>query len=706
VEGHKSGFRSIQQTVYFPETPGGSQALNLELVLHPDTVLLDVVVVESTGSLSSGGLASKTAAVASLQGADVYRQASKPLALVLATLPGVHALQTGSTVAKPMINGLFGNRLVTIFNGIRLEGQQWGYDHAPEIDTYLADQLTVVKGASGVQYGPEAVGGAILIDLAPIDTSRRIAGIVNLGFQTNGRSGHSSLRLEGGHRGWGWRVQSTGKRGGTVRTPTDYLLSTGFYESDLAATLTKAGRNWRAELFYALFHTRLGIFAGAHIGNLTDFNRALEQSRPILRTPFTYELQRPYQLVTHHTAIAKWFYYPSERTSLRILASGQYNDRAEYDRHLPLNNAAARANRPSMTFGLQTWQAEALLTTRLPGAWTLATGLHYQFQFNQIGGAYFIPNFSSHTMGVFAQAHAVSGDWLYELGLRTDYRYLDAFVNRSIKQLASVRHQPGVSFTGGVGRQLSDHWLVKAQIGTAWRPPNVNELYSAGLHHGTASIQYGDSMLASEYAVNASASVQIRYTRWLAADIQAFYNLIANYIYQLPTLEPVLTVRGVFPAFRFAQTPAALAGINAWVKVQPFRWLETVVNTGFVQATNLSTGQGIPFIPPFQAELKAFYVFTPPAGRSFRLRAGPSVQYVARQTRVDPAQDYLPPPPAYTLLGAEAELEWPLTQRHTLFLGCLGQNLFNARYRSYLNRLRYFTDELGINFSFFVRFSF
>jgi iron complex outermembrane receptor protein len=705
VEGYKSGFRAIQQTIQFSES-SVAQALNLELVLHPDTVLLEGVVVQAQNTLGSGSLASRTVAVASLSGADLYRQTSKPLALALATLPGVHALQTGSTVAKPIINGLFGNRVVTVFNGIRLEGQQWGLDHAPEIDTYLADQLTVVKGASGVQYGPEAVGGAILIDLASIDTSQRLGGVINLGFQTNGRAGQSSLRLEGGTPSWGWRVQATGKRGGTVCTPTDYLLSTGFYESDFSATIVKSGKNWRAELFYALFHTRLGVFAGAHIGNITDFNLALEQSRPILRTPFTYELQRPYQLVTHHTAIGKWYYSPSDRTSLRILVSGQYNDRAEFDRHLPLNTVAARANRPSMTFGLQTWQSEALLTTVLPRDWMLATGLHYQFQFNQIGGAYFIPNFLSHTLGVFAQAHKVSGYWLYELGLRADYRFLDAFVNRSSKQLASDRHQPGASVTGGVGRQLSDHWLIKGQLATAWRPPNVNELYSSGLHHGTASIQYGDSTLGSEYAVNAGISVQGRYARWLMTDFQLFYNLISNYIYQAPTLQPVLTVRGVFPAFRFSQALVGLAGANALVKFYPLRWLETVVNTGFVHATNLSTGQGIPFIPPFQTEVKSLYVSQVQNRKIKVVRFGPSVQFVARQTNVDASQDYLPPPPAYLLVGAEAEAEWQLTSRNKLLFGCSGHNLLNTRYRSYLNRLRYFTDELGANYSFFIRLSF
>jgi iron complex outermembrane receptor protein len=46
------------------------------------------------------------------------------------------------------------NRVLILNNGIRQEGQQWGSEHAPEIDPFMAQKLTVIKGAAGVRYGP------------------------------------------------------------------------------------------------------------------------------------------------------------------------------------------------------------------------------------------------------------------------------------------------------------------------------------------------------------------------------------------------------------------------------------------------------------------------------------------------------------------------------------------------------------------------
>jgi iron complex outermembrane receptor protein len=43
---------------------------------------------------------------------------------------GVSSLKTGSSVVKPVINGLFGSRVPVINNNVRLEDQEWGTEHA------------------------------------------------------------------------------------------------------------------------------------------------------------------------------------------------------------------------------------------------------------------------------------------------------------------------------------------------------------------------------------------------------------------------------------------------------------------------------------------------------------------------------------------------------------------------------------------------
>ncbi len=63
----------------------------------------------------------------------------------LRNLTGVNTIQTGSSISKPVIHGLHSSRILILNNGIRQEGQQWGSEHAPEIDPFVATKLTVIK---------------------------------------------------------------------------------------------------------------------------------------------------------------------------------------------------------------------------------------------------------------------------------------------------------------------------------------------------------------------------------------------------------------------------------------------------------------------------------------------------------------------------------------------------------------------------------
>ncbi len=94
----------------------------------------------------------------------------------LAELQGVDQLSTGATVAKPVIQGQHSNRLIIVNNGIRQEGQQWGQDHAPSINPADDARLTVLKGASGVRYGANAIAGVVLVESNPISDTASVHG--------------------------------------------------------------------------------------------------------------------------------------------------------------------------------------------------------------------------------------------------------------------------------------------------------------------------------------------------------------------------------------------------------------------------------------------------------------------------------------------------------------------------------------------------
>ncbi|MGL5892812.1 MAG: TonB-dependent receptor plug domain-containing protein, partial [Bacteroidia bacterium] len=141
----------------------------------------------------------------------------KSLGEALTVVTGVTALQTGSNIAKPMIHGLHSNRIIILNNGVRQEGQQWGLEHAPEIDPFTASKITVIKGAGSMRYGSDALGGVVLVEPSEIRDSAGIGGELNLAGFTNNREGNASLMLEQNLKrlpAFSWRVQGSLKRGG------------------------------------------------------------------------------------------------------------------------------------------------------------------------------------------------------------------------------------------------------------------------------------------------------------------------------------------------------------------------------------------------------------------------------------------------------------------------------------------------------------
>ena len=99
---------------------------------------------------------------------DLASIPTQTLASAISDVEGVTFTSMGNNVQLPVIHGLYGNRVLILNNGIKHGFQNWGTDHAPEIDVSTAHNVTVIKGAAGVRYGPEALGGAIIVESDPL----------------------------------------------------------------------------------------------------------------------------------------------------------------------------------------------------------------------------------------------------------------------------------------------------------------------------------------------------------------------------------------------------------------------------------------------------------------------------------------------------------------------------------------------------------
>ncbi|GAB3174487.1 TonB-dependent receptor [Telluribacter humicola] len=646
--------------------------------------------------------------ISTLTGSDLAQTRGQSLAESLKGITGVTTLQTGSNIAKPVIHGLHSNRVLIMNNGVRQEGQQWGSEHAPEIDPFVATRVTVVKGAAGVRFGSDAIGGVILVEPEELPIGKALSGELNTVGYSNGRQGVVSGTLQGGVKGveeLGWRAQGTFKRGGNIHTPNYFLDNTGSRERNFSVAAGYRKKGFGAEVFYSHFDTQLGIFSGAHIGSVTDLLQVIKNREPLVKSGFSYTIARPYQDVAHNLVKGEAHYHFADGHRIQWVSAWQHNERSEYDLHRPRNDSLAGLNRPELTFRLTTFTND-IVWDHKPIANKMAgqVGISTLYQYNLMNGRPLIPNFDQLNVGAFLIERLVQNGWEWEAGIRYDYRYLTTYrlVNR-VTQRDEFRFS-SASGTLGVTRSISEKLSTRLNVGTAWRAPNVSELFSAGVHHGAASYEEGDPTLRPEQAINTVASVVYDNDKfnW---EIGAYHNYIARYIYLKPQPEPILTVRGAFPYFRYTQTDATFTGIDAslgWKLTD--RW--SLKSKGsYLRVYDQKNDQYLVMIPPNRWDNQLSFNIGE-VGRWQKLFVSAGNLWVGEQRRVPANSDFAPPPPAYSLWNLTAGGTLFITQKQQVEVGVTVHNLLDTAYRDYLNRFRYYADEMGRNISLRLKWKF
>lgn len=670
-----------------------TNSVTRNLQLHSDTHMLQAV--EVTGAhLKDQAQTSQT-----LSGRQLEETRGLSLAESLKGLAGVSSLQTGPTIAKPVIHGLHSNRILLLNNGVRQEGQQWGTEHAPEIDPFVATEMKVIKGAAGVRYGADAIGGVVIVEPKALpDSAAGISGELNLLATTNNRQGAVSATIEGTVPRMpllSWRLQGTLKKAGNARTPDYYMQNTGFNERNFSAALGYYKQSYGAELFYSQFNTKLGILSASHIGNITDIQDAISRGRPFGAdtVQFTYDINRPYQDIRHDLLKAKIYLNTGDVGKLSFTYGFQDDVRDEYDVH------NVESGHPAMHLAISTQTTETIWEHKPAGNFTGSAGINTIYQNNTWLYSDFLPFYTSFNPGIFALEKWRKDRLQLEGGLRYDYKHVQ--VKELVENTYVEKHEydyQNVSGTLGAMYDLGYHLTLGLNAASAWRAPGVNELFSDGVHHASGIYEIGDRNLLVEKAYNFEASAQYFGSPRFSGQFSVYNNYINNYIYLAPTQTFTLSPRGAFPTFTYKQVDASFRGFDLSLQYKLLNALTLESKTTIVRARNTNTGEWLVGIPADSYDNSLRYEFgnagsTRLMGKTYFSIGG---QYVSEQTRypTETDQDYALPPAAYFLLHAEAGTTLHLGKQ-PLEVGITGNNLLNTPYRDYLNRFRYYTDDLG-----------
>jgi iron complex outermembrane receptor protein len=701
------------------------------IYLTQEITTLGEVTIQAATSEEKG---TESISQITLKKAAINIDPTQSLAASIADQQGVSIISNGTNVQLPVIHGLYGNRILILNNGLKHGFQNWGTDHAPEIDISSAHRLTIVKGAAGVRYGPEALGGAISVENNPLYLNESFKSQIGTGYQINGKGYFVNAEINQGLKKLSYHLGANYARIGDRYTPNYSLTNSGKEEKAINAGLRYHHKKWDFKWHYSYLSQNLALLRTSIVNSGNAFVRAINADEPTIITPFSYDINEPNQLVQHHLGKIEINWWYSDDAKLTFKYGRQLNQREEYD---------VRRNVESPILDLDLITDDYQLEWKHPD-WLKLDGLigfqvFKQFNNNNPGTqtTAFIPNYKTFRYSGFITENIKRNSNTFEAGVRLDYE-LNQLAGRQTNQTIFSDQFSFSNLTASVGyvRKINENSSFRTNLGTAWRTPNMSELYSFGQHGFKTT--FG---LLRYYNNDAE---QIRTNRVLKlkdSDVQpekgykfinefettknkntyivtAYSHYIKNYVFERP-LGVFGTIRGPMPAFIFKQADAFFLGTDVSWKRDWAAQLSGTFGMSYLWSRNIGNKESLINQPSTSVNYKISWKQPKLLGlTSSKLTIQPRYTFqqfqaprtVLPESLIDGSEpisvnseifDFKAAPAGYFLLAISWRFKW-----ENLSGSIAVNNLLNTRYRSYLNEMRYFADEPGRNILFTLNYLF
>ncbi len=707
--------------------PSGKHLIEVSYIGY-STIIETVDIEENTiknFSLKESAVEQEAVTVTGVASATKTKQSPQPVSIVKKSdllqtsssniidalsklIPGVSGLSTGPAISKPVIRGLGYNRVVTIHDGIRQEGQQWGDEHGIEVDEYSVQRVEVLKGPASLMYGSDAMAGVVhLITNVPVEQGTVKANILGSFLDNNGLYGGNANVAAHFKNGFNFNVYGTYKSAADYQNKYDgKVFNSGFNERNFGGYLG-INKSWGySHLLISNFNQKLGVVEGerdAVTGKFLVYAGTPAEHIATNNELATRTLFNPYQYITHFK-IASDNNIAIGKGRLAINLGYQRNQRRELGDY-------TQPNVPGLHFDLQTINYSIQYLFADKNGWRTAIGANGMYQQNRNkGDEVLIPEYNQFDIGTYITTKKTFNNKLtVSGGIRGDYRNV---IGSKYFEASNLKFSPfnktfgNVSGSVGLSYNTSDAVTLKLNVARGYRSPSVSELASNGAHEGTNRYEYGDNNLKTETSFQIDGGIDVN-TPHISFGVSAFYNNINNYIFY-SKLEAkaggdslVNDGSGNFiQAFKFRQSIATLYGFEAKLDIHPhpLDWLHFENSFSLVAGQFNQSFEGsnkLPFIPSprLQSELRGDFKTV---GKSFKnLYIKFEMDNVAKQNRVFTAYNTETPTDGYTLfnIGTGTEIS---CKGKTLFSINLGlNNITDVAYQNHLSRLKYAGENLA-----------
>ena len=638
-----------------------------DFVLQENNAMLKEVVV--TGLTGSTRADHSPAPISVVAPRVLQATPSTNIIDAVAHQPGVSQITTGGGISKPVIRGLGYNRIVTVNDGIRQEGQQWGDEHGIEVDAQSVHSVEILKGPATLMYGSDAMAGVLVLHEAPVLPQGTMALNIGSEYQTNNHLFDYTVDFAGNQKGLVWNWRWSEKDAGEYNNKVDGRVpGSQFHERALTGMLG-INRGWGySHLKLSYYHIKPGLVEGER-----DENTGL------------LEPSEAFQKIDHYKAVLDNSFLLGNG-SLKAVIGYQQNRRREFE----------EADELGLDFRLHTINYDVHYLQAADTDWQYAAGISGMWQHSEnLGQEYLIPSYRLFDVGAFASVTRQFDNLTLSGGLRYDIRHLHSYEQENEGELRFTDFTRNFSgLTGSIGAiyNITPKLNMRLNLSRGFRAPNLSELGSNGEHEGTFRYEIGNSQLSPENSWQLDWGVDYS-SEIISTQLSLFANHIDNYIF----LER-LTSATEENLYQYKQGTARLLGFEAMVDIHPIEPLHFENSFSYVNARQLNQPEDsrwLPFTPAPRWNSDLRYDIIRDGRTLTNTFVSLGLECYLRQNNAHTAYGTETATPSYTLLNITAgtDIRWHNRTVASVYLS--GTNLTNRAYQSHLSRLKY-ADGPGI----------
>ena len=504
----------------------------------------------------------------------------------LSGIPGISSSFFGPGASRPIIRGLGGDRIRILINGIgSIDASSTSPDHSVAADPLTAERIEVLRGASTLLYGSNAVGGVVnIIDgrIPSVIPDTTLTGRARFGYGSAAEDYSGGLVINariGGSEDTALLLHIDGyfRNSANYNIPafakSDILRAQGadstfgqVENSDVDNKGGAIGLSWVGKqavfgLSFSLNDSNYGV-----PGEEEEVRIALDQKRFDVKG----NLEQDFLIF--------------EEVRLRF-GHGDYE-------HIELEGAEI-----GTIFANKGWEGRIEVIQREIGKLHGSMGLQIRKRdFEAIGDEAFVPPTNTLQWGVFVVEEISLDPITLEFGTRFDHQTVD---NKSLNQKRSFHN---ISLSAGAAIHPTSDSLIGLSLGRTERAPTAEELFSNGPHLATSAFEKGNINLTKEKATSLELTLK-KETERLKANVNLYHTWYGNFISEQFT---GLQIAGL-NVLEFRQRDARFYGAELESSFLIFNqndhnlWLN--ISGDIVKAEFTDNGENIPRIPPKSANL-------------------------------------------------------------------------------------------------------